>query len=82
MAHDSPRVRDAALLRQLLRSQGLTVRDAASEAGCSKSYVSALANGTRTACSPYLADRLARTLGVRVDVLFDPPASDLRGQKR
>lgn len=53
----------------------LTYREVAQRAGCSRSLVGYLATGTQTRCSPVLAARLERALGVDTGRLFVPASS-------
>lgn len=57
-------------LRALIKQRGLSYADLGQMAGCHKTMISALVNGHRPSCSPELAERIARCLGVPSEVLF------------
>jgi transcriptional regulator with XRE-family HTH domain len=44
-------------------------------ANCSKGFISHLLSGRRSSCTPLLAERIARSLHVPVEVLFEPKQS-------
>lgn len=63
------------VLKALIRARNLSYGDVGEMADCHRSMVSQLANGDRTSCTPELAERIARCLGVSIDVLFVPKVS-------
>ncbi|WP_301119905.1 helix-turn-helix domain-containing protein [Mycolicibacterium fortuitum] len=58
----------------------VTPTQLAQNVGITKAFVSMLRSGKRTKCSPEVATKIARELGVRVGVLFDPILSTTRHQ--
>lgn len=66
-------------LRALIKQRDLSYADVGRAAGCHKTMVSALANGYRPSCSPRLAERISKCLGVPLEVLFVPQASAASG---
>lgn len=66
-------------LRALIKQRDLSYADVGRAAGCHKTMVSALANGYRPSCTPKLAERISKCLGVPLEVLFVPQASAVGG---
>ena len=64
-----------AILRALIEQRGLSYGDLGSLANCHRSMISALVNGHRTSCTPELAERIAMSLNVPLEVLFVPKLS-------
>lgn len=64
------RLKSPVTLRALMQQEGLSLGCLAERAGCSKGFISHLLSGRRTSCTPALAQRISRALGVPVTVLF------------
>lgn len=69
------RVRSAALLAELVKAKGFTVREMGDRLPCSKSMIGALMKGTRAHCSLATGERIAEVVGVPTSVLFMPVTS-------
>lgn|SRR3954468_9555405 len=68
---DSPmRLRSSTTMRALMAQYDLSMGAVATDAGCSKGFVSHLLSGRRSSCTPELARRFSDCLHVPVDVLF------------
>lgn len=57
-------------LKALIRQRDLSYADVARAAGCHKSFIGALANGTKSTCKPVTGERIAKCLQVPVEILF------------
>lgn len=69
-------VRDADLLRRLLRTKGVTARSLARDMGWqSHSYVNRILAGQVRTVKPDAAVKIAYLLQVPVDLIFDPRVS-------
>lgn len=84
MARQTVRIRSSALLRELVKAKGYTVRDMADRLPCGKSMIHALMTADQTTskdrkytCSKRLGDRIAEVLGVAPQVLFAPIESTM-----
>ncbi|MCW1250638.1 helix-turn-helix transcriptional regulator [Acaricomes phytoseiuli] len=64
------RLKSSVTLRALMQQEGLSLNQLAVRAGCSKGFISHLLSGRRTSCTPALAQRISRALGVPVTALF------------
>lgn len=62
----------ASRLAEYRKRAGLTQRQVAQAARCSEQMIAAIEAGRRRAPNVYIAQRIARALGVPVDVLFPP----------
>lgn len=67
------------MFRAAIDRSGLSYRGLAARAGCSSTFVSSLANGHKTGVTPELAERLAESLEVPVELLFEPSGSGHAG---
>ena len=72
------RVRSTETLVALMKQNDMSLGRLARYSGCSKGFVSHLATGRRSTCTPQLGERIAEALGVPVAVLFDVNAADRR----
>ncbi len=68
------RMVDRELLRALMTRHELSHRNLATQVGCTYGFVSHLVSGRSTTCTEPLATRIAETLGVRLETLFEDPA--------
>lgn len=68
------------LIRELMKSKELTVRDMADRLPVGKSTVGNLLTGKQPTCSPELADRISEVLDIDSAVLFAPSVSAKRGR--
>lgn len=75
LARQTVRPRSTALLRELVKAKGYSVREMADRLPCGKSMISALMTGEKKTCSATLATRISEVLGVAPQVLFTPIAS-------
>ena len=75
----SMRPKSGAALRELIR-QDYSLAAFAATAVCSRSMIHGLCAGDKASCSDDLADRIAESLGVSVDVLFVPLRSPIGGR--
>lgn len=66
-------------LQELRKARNMTQRQVAAAAGCSPALISMLERDVREAPSVYLAQRIARALGVPVEEVF--PLSDQEGEQ-
>lgn len=57
-------------LRALMDQRGFSYERLARYAGCSKSFISHLAAGRKTSCTPMLAENIAEALEVPLSILF------------
>ena len=62
----------ASRLAEYRKRAGLTQRQVAQAARCSEQLIAAIEAGRRRSPNVYIAQRIARALGVPVDVLFPP----------
>lgn len=69
------RLRSPDTLRALMKQSSLSLGDLAELAGCSKGFISHLLSGRRSSCKPILADRIAKSLHVPTEVLFEARVS-------
>lgn len=60
------------MFRAAIDRAGLSYRGLAARAGCSSTFINSLANGHKTGATPELAERIAESLSVPVDLLFEP----------
>lgn len=67
-------------LKALIHQRGFSYSDVGEMAGCHKSMIGQLASGHRRSCKPTLAEKIARCLGVPVELLFAPRASATSGR--
>lgn len=65
------KLRSAATLRALMEQESLSLAELGRAAGCSKGFISHLLAARRKTCTPVLAQRIAKTLRVPLEVLFD-----------
>lgn len=65
--------------KDTIRQRGFSYSDVAEMARCHKSMIGQLASGHRKSCSPELAERISRCLGVLPGLLFDERASATSG---
>ena len=75
------RLQSADTLRALMAQRGFSMARLARYSGCSKSFVSHLAAGRKSTCTPELALRLAEALDVPIEILFVASDSALSGEK-
>lgn len=73
-------VKDAAMLRQQIRTAGHTNRSLARAVGCNHSFINRLVSGDARSCSSELAADIAEALRVHVDLIFSTNVSTLNGQ--
>jgi transcriptional regulator with XRE-family HTH domain len=69
------RLRSPDTLRALMKQSSMSLGDLAELAGCSKGFISHLLSGRRSSCKPVLADRIAKSLHVPTEVLFEARVS-------
>lgn len=69
------RLRSPDTMRALMAQYNMSLGLLADYAGCSKGFISHLLAGRRSSCTPLLAERIARSLHVPVEVLFEPKMS-------
>lgn len=69
------RLRSPDTLRALMKQSSLSLGDLAELSGCSKGFISHLLSGRRSSCKPGLADRIAKSLHVPTEVLFEARVS-------
>lgn len=67
-------------LRALIDQRGFSYERLARYAGCSKSFISHLAKGRKTTCTPRLAENIAEALDVPLTILFVPSESAVSGR--
>jgi transcriptional regulator with XRE-family HTH domain len=67
-------------LKALMDQKKFSYDRMARYAGCSKSFISHLAAGRKTSCSPLLAENIAEALEVPLSILFVQSVSAERGQ--
>ncbi|WP_179389938.1 helix-turn-helix domain-containing protein [Psychromicrobium silvestre] len=58
-------------MRALMRQENLSIGALATDAKCSKGFISHLLAGRRTSCTAGLAARICQVLGVPLTVLFE-----------
>ena len=75
MPRQTVRPRSVALLCELVKAKGYTVRDMADRLPCGKTMINDLMLGKKKTCSQGLGDRIAEVLGVAPQVLFAPVES-------
>lgn len=68
------------ILRAFMDQRGVSNMDVALAAGVGRTWISALVNERRTSCTPRVAERIERFLGVPPGVIFVPKASALSGR--
>ena len=56
--------------RTALRLRSLSYAQVATSAGCHRSFIGALVTGRKKSCTPEMAERIARAVGVPVRLLF------------
>lgn len=64
------RLQSADTLKALMAQRGYSMSRTARYADCSKSFISHLAEGRKSTCTPALAQRIAEALDVPLSVLF------------
>jgi transcriptional regulator with XRE-family HTH domain len=69
------RLRSPDTMRALMAQYNMSLGLLADYASCSKGFISHLLAGRRSSCTPLLAERIARSLHVPVEVLFEPRMS-------
>lgn len=69
-----------AVLRAFMDQRGASNQDVALAAGVGRTFISALVNGRRTSCTPQVATRIERFLGVPEGVIFAPRTSAPSGR--
>jgi transcriptional regulator with XRE-family HTH domain len=69
------RLQSGETLRALMRQRGFSMAALGNTVGCSKSFVHALCSGAKRSCTPQLGVRIAATLDVPLDLLFDTSES-------
>lgn len=74
------KLRSAEILVAFMRQKDFSLSRMARYAGCSKSFIGHLASGHKTSCTPGLAARIAESLDVPLEALFEPRASAVSGQ--
>jgi transcriptional regulator with XRE-family HTH domain len=72
-------VQNKDFLKATIQQRNLSYADVAEMADCHKSMIGQLASGHRTSCTPELAERIARCLGVPRGLLFVERASAVSG---
>lgn len=60
------------ILRAFMDQRGVSNADLGMAAGVGRSFISALVNERRTSCTPRVAERIERRLGVPSGVIFTP----------
>lgn len=70
----------AATLKALMDQKAFTGERLGRYAGCSRSFICQLRNGTKTTCTPKLATAIAEALGVPLEILFVPNLPSTAGQ--
>jgi transcriptional regulator with XRE-family HTH domain len=73
------RITHREMFRAAIDRAGLSYRGLADRAGCSLSFISALANGRKTGVTPELAERISEALAIPVDLVFAPTESGESG---
>ena len=67
----------AETLRALMRQRGMSMSRLARYSGCSKSFISHLCSERKKTCTPRLAARIAESLSVPTEILFElRPSTD------
>jgi antitoxin component HigA of HigAB toxin-antitoxin module len=69
------KLRSPETMRALMNQYNMSLGLLADYASCSKGFISHLLSGRRSSCTPILAERIARSLHVPVEVLFEPKMS-------
>lgn len=69
------KLRSAEVLRAFMKQKNFSMQRLATYSDCSKSFIGFLANGTKTSCTPKLAQNISEALDVPLDVLFEQRAS-------
>lgn len=80
------RITHREMFRAAIDRAGLSYRGLADRAGCSLSFISALANGRKSGVTTELAERISEALDIPADVIFEPtesgePGSTVRGSR-
>ncbi|NYE95578.1 antitoxin component HigA of HigAB toxin-antitoxin module [Psychromicrobium silvestre] len=70
MRRGQVQLKSIAMLRACMDVEKLSVGEVGKRVGCSKGFISHLLAGRRDSCSLQLGERIARTLGVPLEVLF------------
>lgn len=70
-----------ATLRALMEQKDVSYADLAAAAVVSKGFISHLARGRKSTCTPVVADRIARRLDVPLEVIFVPSSSASGGRR-
>jgi plasmid maintenance system antidote protein VapI len=68
------------VLRVVMKENGMTHGQVSVRAGCHRSTITRLVAGERR-MNPALADRVAKALGVRTDLIFSSPAEQSLEQR-
>lgn len=58
-------------LRALMKQKHIGLDRLSRSVGCSRGFISHLTSGRRTSCRPITAQRIAETLDVPLEILFD-----------
>jgi transcriptional regulator with XRE-family HTH domain len=69
------KLRSGKLLAGQMEARNVSQYQLAEYANCSRGFISHLIAGRKTTCTPVLAERIARALGVSVELLFVPSVS-------
>jgi plasmid maintenance system antidote protein VapI len=70
-----------AILRAFMDERKVSNNDVALAAGVGRTFISALVNGRRSSCTPQVAARIERFLGVPEGVLFVARTSAVSGRQ-
>jgi len=70
----------AATLKALMDQKHFTGERLGRYAGCSRSFICQLRNGTKSTCTPKLATAIAEALQVPLEILFVPNLPSIAGQ--
>lgn len=62
-------------LKALMKQKNIGLDRLSRSVGCDRSFISHLTSGRRTSCKPITAQRIAETLDVPLEILFDARAS-------
>lgn len=70
----------AATLKALMDQKNFTGERLGRYAGCSRSFICQLRNGSKSTCTPKLATAIAEALQVPLEILFVPNLPSITGQ--
>jgi transcriptional regulator with XRE-family HTH domain len=65
------RLRSRDTLRALMAQKGIGLDRLSRSVGCSRGFISHLTSGRRSSCKTLTAERIAETLDVPLDILFE-----------